>query len=59
MLIQCIADMVWCSVCACMQTQHKIEMDERDKNPGAIPPPLPGMVSMGFARILYLIMTQT
>ncbi|GAX84725.1 hypothetical protein CEUSTIGMA_g12147.t1 [Chlamydomonas eustigma] len=40
-LIQLIADLVWCSVCACMQTQHRIEMDERDKNPGSYGPPLP------------------
>ncbi len=55
-LVQCIADLVWCSVCACMQarsrarlsvpiptnpfyllvaqqTQHRIELDERDKHP--------------------------
>ncbi|XP_052171557.1 uncharacterized protein LOC127787538 [Diospyros lotus] len=29
-LLSCFADMVYCSVCACMQTQHKIEMDKRD-----------------------------
>ena len=28
------------------QTQHKIEMDARDKSPGAIPPPMPGMVRL-------------
>lgn len=28
-----IADLLWCSVCACMQTQHKIQMDARDANP--------------------------
>ncbi|XP_061999871.1 pollen-specific leucine-rich repeat extensin-like protein 3 [Rosa rugosa] len=26
----CISDTVYCSVCACMQTQHKIELDKRD-----------------------------
>lgn len=25
-----IADLLYCSVCACMQTQHKMEMDVRD-----------------------------
>uniref|UniRef100_A0A7N0UHN9 PLAC8 family protein n=2 Tax=Kalanchoe fedtschenkoi TaxID=63787 RepID=A0A7N0UHN9_KALFE len=29
-LLNCLSDMVYCSVCACMQTQHKIEMDKRD-----------------------------
>ncbi|KAI5595148.1 hypothetical protein POPTR_003G130700v4 [Populus trichocarpa] len=29
-LLSCLADMVYCTVCACMQTQHKIEMDKRD-----------------------------
>lgn len=50
-IIRLIADLVWCSVCACMQTQHKVEMDERDKRPGGAPAPLqaPGvqMIPMG------------
>ncbi|CAL5433138.1 unnamed protein product [Camellia sinensis] len=29
-ILSCLADMVYCTVCACMQTQHKIEMDKRD-----------------------------
>ncbi|CAI9784587.1 unnamed protein product [Fraxinus pennsylvanica] len=29
-LLSHLADMVYCTVCACMQTQHKIEMDKRD-----------------------------
>lgn len=41
-LLSCLADMVYCTVCACMQTQHKIEMDKRDgmfgPQPMAIPP---------------------
>ncbi|KAE8727303.1 Proteasome subunit alpha type 5-1 family protein [Hibiscus syriacus] len=41
-LLNCLADMVYCTVCACMQTQHKIEMDKRDgkfgPQPMAIPP---------------------
>jgi hypothetical protein len=24
------ADIAWCSVCACMQTQHKVQLDARD-----------------------------
>lgn len=29
-----IAQLIWCSVCACMQTQHKIQLDARDKGQG-------------------------
>ncbi len=29
-LLDCVADVLWCSVCACMQTQHKAELDARD-----------------------------
>ncbi|KAM1268426.1 hypothetical protein TB1_000740 [Malus domestica] len=36
-VLNCIADTVFCSVCACMQTQHKIELDKRD---GKLGPPL-------------------
>ncbi|CAA2986137.1 PLAC8 family [Olea europaea subsp. europaea] len=42
-ILSCLADMVYCTVCACMQTQHKIEMDKRDgkfgQQPMAVPPP--------------------
>uniref|UniRef100_A0A166D4Y5 Rhodopsin n=1 Tax=Daucus carota subsp. sativus TaxID=79200 RepID=A0A166D4Y5_DAUCS len=41
-LLNCLADVVYCTVCACMQTQHKIEMDKRDgvfgTQPMSIPP---------------------
>ncbi|KAL8141623.1 hypothetical protein V2J09_014655 [Rumex salicifolius] len=41
-LLNCVADYVYCTVCACMQTQHKVEMDKRDgkfgSQPMAIPP---------------------
>ncbi|KAK6935412.1 hypothetical protein RJ641_035567 [Dillenia turbinata] len=41
-LLSCLSDMVYCTVCACMQTQHKIEMDKRDGMFGpqvmAVPP---------------------
>jgi hypothetical protein len=30
-MVDIIADVVWCSVCACMQTQHKIQLDARDE----------------------------
>jgi hypothetical protein len=45
-IVQIIADVMWCTVCACMQTQHKVEMDQRDTNPGAYtgaPPMAPPM----------------
>ncbi|CAA7403784.1 unnamed protein product [Spirodela intermedia] len=29
-ILNCLADAVYLTVCACMQTQHKIEMDKRD-----------------------------
>ncbi|KAK7819671.1 hypothetical protein CFP56_039912 [Quercus suber] len=42
-ILSCLSDMVYCTVCACMQTQHKVEMDKRDGKFGpqpvmAIPP---------------------
>ncbi|XP_077248137.1 uncharacterized protein LOC143887827 [Tasmannia lanceolata] len=42
-ILSCVADCVYCSVCACMQTQHKVEMDKRDGKFGppsamAVPP---------------------
>ncbi|OIW19826.1 hypothetical protein TanjilG_24539 [Lupinus angustifolius] len=36
-LLNCLADFVYCTVCACMQTQHKIEMDKRDGKFGPQP----------------------
>ncbi|XP_031495958.1 uncharacterized protein LOC116261370 [Nymphaea colorata] len=41
--LNCLSDSVYCTVCACMQTQHKIEMDKRDgkfgpPGPMAVPP---------------------
>eukprot|EP00475_Leptophrys_vorax_P022842 TRINITY_DN31073_c0_g1_i1.p1 TRINITY_DN31073_c0_g1~~TRINITY_DN31073_c0_g1_i1.p1 ORF type:complete len:200 (+),score=15.84 TRINITY_DN31073_c0_g1_i1:58-657(+) len=29
-VLRCLADVVYCSVCTCMQTQHKVELDHRD-----------------------------
>lgn len=29
-LLSCLSNTVYCSVCACMQTQHKVELDKRD-----------------------------
>ncbi|GAB4814520.1 hypothetical protein N2152v2_001566 [Parachlorella kessleri] len=51
-IIDNIADCLWVSVCACMQTQHKVQLDERDRNPGLVRPPVapyiaPGQQAMG------------
>mmetsp|Transcript_4516 Transcript_4516/g.11768 ORF Transcript_4516/g.11768 Transcript_4516/m.11768 type:complete len:242 (-) Transcript_4516:68-793(-) len=32
-IIDCAADMVYCSVCACMQAQHKKQIEVRNANP--------------------------
>ncbi|OMO78790.1 hypothetical protein CCACVL1_14096 [Corchorus capsularis] len=40
-ILTCLSDCVYCTVCACMQTQHKIEMDKRD---GKFGPPMVMMV---------------
>ncbi|KAG2424690.1 hypothetical protein HXX76_014266 [Chlamydomonas incerta] len=45
--VDCLADVVWCSVCTYMQTQAKAVLDHRDANPQAVPPPLPGMQPPG------------
>nr|CAD1835310.1 unnamed protein product [Ananas comosus var. bracteatus] len=41
-ILSCMSDFVYWTVCACMQTQHKIEMDKRDgkfgPQPMAVPP---------------------
>ncbi|KAG0457068.1 hypothetical protein HPP92_021897 [Vanilla planifolia] len=36
-ILNCLADFVYCTVCACMQTQHKVEMDKRDGKFGPQP----------------------
>lgn len=44
-LLDCIADIAWCTVCACMLTQQHIELNERDKAGGSgVPPPFPAQV---------------
>ena len=42
-IIDWIADAMWCSVCACMQTQHKVQLDARDADPSLIQPLNPYM----------------
>lgn len=40
-LLDCVADVLWCSVCSCIQTQHKVELDARDgARSGAAPGPM-------------------
>ncbi|KAL6501707.1 hypothetical protein OROGR_026840 [Orobanche gracilis] len=49
-ILSCLSDMVYCSVCACMQTQHKVEMDKRDGKFG----PQPAMMvpsAQGMSRL--------
>ncbi|PKI39207.1 hypothetical protein CRG98_040396 [Punica granatum] len=49
-ILNCLAEFVYCTVCACMQTQHKIEMDKRDGHFGPAPvmavPPVQQMSRM-------------
>ncbi|KAG8496083.1 hypothetical protein CXB51_009437 [Gossypium anomalum] len=40
-ILNCLADIAYCSVCPCMQTQHKIEMDKRDRMFGPRPMTIP------------------
>ncbi|KAG7025990.1 hypothetical protein SDJN02_12488, partial [Cucurbita argyrosperma subsp. argyrosperma] len=64
-IVTCLSNLVYCSVCACMQTQHKMELDKRDGKFGpqpamAVPPtqqmsrinqPIPGPV--GYPPPMY------
>lgn len=36
-ILSCLSDFVYWTVCACMQTQHKIELDKRDGKFGPSP----------------------
>ncbi|GKU95228.1 hypothetical protein SLEP1_g8615 [Rubroshorea leprosula] len=45
-LLSCLSEMVYCSVCACMQTQHKVEMDKRDGMFGPQPMAVPAFQQM-------------
>ncbi|KAL3635592.1 hypothetical protein CASFOL_020139 [Castilleja foliolosa] len=49
-ILSCLSDMVYCSVCACMQTQHKVEMDKRDGKFG----PQPAMAVPGVQQMSRL-----
>lgn len=37
--LDCVADILWCTVCTCIQTQHKAELEHRDQAGNA---PAPG-----------------
>ncbi|CAM6083911.1 unnamed protein product [Calypogeia fissa] len=45
-ILNLASDTVYCSVCACMQTQHKVEMDKRDGVFGDAPTRPPQQVMM-------------
>ncbi|XP_044487541.1 uncharacterized protein LOC123212457 isoform X2 [Mangifera indica] len=45
-ILNLLADLVYCSVCACMQTQHKIELDKRDGVFGPRPMAVPAVQEM-------------
>ncbi|GLJ40352.1 hypothetical protein SUGI_0829810 [Cryptomeria japonica] len=45
-LLNCLSDGVYCTVCACMQTQHKVEMDKRDGKFGPVGMQAPPMQQM-------------
>lgn len=42
-ILDFIADCMWCSMCACMQTQHKLQLDARDQDPNLVQPLHPFM----------------
>ena len=58
-LISLIADLVWWTVCACMQTQHKVQLDERDLTGAGAggmasnQPPLPVSVNPDFLYSMH------
>ncbi|XP_059318796.1 uncharacterized protein LOC132069470 [Lycium ferocissimum] len=45
-ILTCMSDTVYYTVCACMQTQHKIELDKRDGMFGPSPMTIPPMQQM-------------
>lgn len=49
--LDCIADILWYTVCGCMQTQHKAEMDNRDAGGGAAGGPGGAMQAPGVQMI--------
>lgn len=42
-ILDLIADLLWVSMCSCMQTQHKLQLDARDRDPSLVQPPSPFM----------------
>nr|XP_004229914.1 basic salivary proline-rich protein 2-like isoform X1 [Solanum lycopersicum] len=45
-LLNCLSDFVYFTVCSCMQTQHKVEMDKRDGKFGPRPMSVPPVQQM-------------
>ncbi|XP_008458185.2 uncharacterized protein LOC103497697 isoform X2 [Cucumis melo] len=54
-LLTCLSNLVYCSVCACMQTQHKLELDKRDGKFGPQPPPMAAPLTQQMSRIVQPI----
>ena len=46
------ADIAWCSVCACMQTQHKVQLDARDAGRARAPTGVGDVLEQRGAQIL-------
>jgi len=36
-VVNLLAELLWWTVCACMQTQHHVQLNDRDENGGAVP----------------------
>ncbi|KAK9867043.1 hypothetical protein WJX84_001298 [Apatococcus fuscideae] len=49
-LINCIAQWLWCSVCTCMQVQHHVQLNERDRTMGPGANPMNAPVQQEMAR---------
>nr|XP_016485456.1 PREDICTED: leucine-rich repeat extensin-like protein 6 isoform X2 [Nicotiana tabacum] len=45
-VLNCCSDMVYCTVCSCMQTQHMVEMNKRDGKFGPRPMVAPAVQQM-------------
>ncbi|XP_024531607.1 uncharacterized protein LOC9642108 [Selaginella moellendorffii] len=50
-ILYCISDGVYCTVCACMQTQHKVEMDKWDGKFGPVERPMQAPAFQMMSRI--------
>lgn len=50
-ILDCMADVTYCSVCACMQTQHQEQLKMR--NPNARPPARQGVMQPPAPQVIY------